>query len=78
MIEVDPRLPHLGRRPRATRGNIDALVGLVVDVGRLAEALGDRLEELDCNPVVVTPDGAHVVDSLVVLAADPAERTALP
>ncbi|MFN3219150.1 MAG: hypothetical protein ACE367_21870 [Acidimicrobiales bacterium] len=40
----------------------------------LAMALGDRLGELDCNPVVVTADGAYVVDSLVVLAADPAER----
>lgn len=71
MIESMRGYPILAGARGRPSGDIDALVGLMVGVGRLAAALGDRLEELDCNPVVVTPDGAHVVDSLVVLAAHP-------
>lgn len=73
MIESIRGYPILaGARGGPTR-DIDALVGIVVGVGRLAVALGDRLGELDCNPVVVTSDGAHVVDSLIVLARQPDE-----
>lgn len=74
MIESIRGYPILAGARGGPIGDIDALVGLVVGIGRLAMALGDRLGELDCNPVVVTADGAYVVDSLVVLAADPAER----
>ncbi len=68
MIEAIRGYPILAGARGRPGGDIDALVDLVVGVGRLAAALGDRLEELDCNPVVVTPHGAHVVDSLVILA----------
>jgi hypothetical protein len=32
----------------------------------LAAALGDELEEIDLNPVIVHPDGCVVVDALVL------------
>ena len=43
-----------------------ALVDVVLAVARLAAACGDRLVELDLNPVVVRRRGAVAVDSLVV------------
>jgi acyl-CoA synthetase (NDP forming) len=50
-------------RPRV---DTKALVEVVMAVARLAAACGDRLAELDLNPVVVRPHGAVAVDSLVV------------
>ena len=35
-------------------------------VARLATAGGDRIAELDLNPVIVNADGAVAVDSLVI------------
>ncbi|MCW2550193.1 MAG: hypothetical protein JWN96_4653 [Mycobacterium sp.] len=49
------------------KGDVDALLNVIEAVARLATAAGDRLAELDLNPVVVTPKGAIAVDSLVVL-----------
>jgi acyl-CoA synthetase (NDP forming) len=48
------------------RGDVKALVDAVMAVARLAGACGDRLAELDLNPVVVRPRGAVAVDWLVV------------
>ncbi|MDA8342657.1 MAG: GNAT family N-acetyltransferase [Actinomycetota bacterium] len=45
----------------------EALVELVETVGQLAEALPE-IAELDCNPVIVTPAGALVVDAKVRIA----------
>jgi acyl-CoA synthetase (NDP forming) len=56
-----------GARGRA-RGDVKALVDVVLAVARLAAACGDRLVELDLNPVVVLRTGAVAVDSLVVTA----------
>ncbi len=55
---------HRGEPP----ADIEALVDVIVGVGELAVALGDDLDELDLNPVIVGPlgRGAVVVDSLVV------------
>jgi acyl-CoA synthetase (NDP forming) len=50
------------------RGDVKALVDVVLAVARLASACGDRLVELDLNPVVVRRSGAVAVDSLVVTA----------
>jgi hypothetical protein len=50
------------------KGDIEALLNIIEGVARLATVAGDRLAELDLNPVVVTPKGAIAVDSLVVLA----------
>jgi acetate---CoA ligase (ADP-forming) len=56
-----------GARGQA-RADVKALVDVVLAVARLAAACGDRLAELDLNPVVVRPTGAVAVDSLVVAA----------
>jgi acetate---CoA ligase (ADP-forming) len=50
------------------KGDVKALVDVVLAVARLATACGDRLVELDLNPVVVRRSGAVAVDSLVVTA----------
>ncbi|HUI03285.1 MAG TPA: acetate--CoA ligase family protein, partial [Acidimicrobiales bacterium] len=54
-----------GARGRA-KGDVRALVDVVMAVARLATACGERLAELDLNPVVVGAHGALAVDSLVV------------
>ena len=51
-----------GRPP----ANVDALVDVVMAVAHLATACGDRIAELDLNPVIVNADGAVAVDSLVI------------
>jgi len=56
-----------GARGRG-KGDVGALVDVVMAVARLASACGERLAELDLNPVVVRADGALAVDSLVVTA----------
>jgi len=50
------------------RGDVKALVDVVLAVARLAAACGERVVELDLNPVVVLAQGAVAVDSLVVTA----------
>lgn len=60
-----------GRKPV----NVSALVGLVMNVGRLASTLDVALAELDLNPVIVTQDAAVAVDWLVVLNS---RRTTIP
>jgi hypothetical protein len=44
---------------------VTALVDAVVAVSRLAGELGDRVEAVDVNPVIVSPAGAVAVDALV-------------
>jgi acyl-CoA synthetase (NDP forming) len=56
----------------AARADVKALVDVVLAVTRLAAACGERLAELDLNPVVVRARGAVAVDSLVVASAGPA------
>ena len=46
--------------------DLDALVDAVVALGQLAVELGDALEAVDLNPVVVGPDSALVVDALIL------------
>jgi acetate---CoA ligase (ADP-forming) len=57
---------------RGARGtapaDVKAFVGVIMAVARLASACGDRIAELDLNPVVVRRRGAVAVDSLVVLS----------
>ena len=58
--------------PRGTApSDVKALVDVMMAVARLASSCGERVAELDLNPVVVLARGAVAVDSLVVLA-DPA------
>lgn len=49
----------------------DALVGAVVAFTRLAHELGDLLDAVDVNPLVVHPDGVVAVDALVVARTAP-------
>ena len=48
----------------------DALADLLARIGHLAETV-DEIAELDCNPVVVSPDGAVVVDAKLRLMPRP-------
>jgi acetate---CoA ligase (ADP-forming) len=64
-----------GARGQA-RADVKALVDVVLAVARLAGACGERLAELDLNPVVVRAHGAVAVDSLVVAAAEPSPDAA--
>ncbi|MEI8001129.1 MAG: acetate--CoA ligase family protein [Actinomycetes bacterium] len=52
------------------RGNqpadLDALVDVIVKVGRLAQDLHAEVAELDINPLLVRPRGAVALDALVV------------
>ena len=52
----------------AQPADVDALVGLLVEVSELAAAAGGALEALDLNPVIVHPrgEGVSVVDAAIV------------
>ncbi len=54
--------------------DLDALADVVVAVSRLARDHGDRIDALDLNPVVATPDGAVAVDVLII-PSTPEETT---
>ena len=49
--------------------DVDSLIELLLAVAGpdgLAEQLGDSLGELECNPVIATPDGAIAVDARLI------------
>jgi succinyl-CoA synthetase beta subunit len=50
--------------------DIDALGEAIVNVSRLAVSLGDQLQGLDINPLIVLPKGQAVVavDAVVEIA----------
>ncbi|MFN8035853.1 MAG: acetate--CoA ligase family protein [Acidimicrobiia bacterium] len=50
----------------AKPADLDALVGVIMNVQRLALDLSDVVAELDVNPLVVKPRGAVALDALVV------------
>ena len=52
-----------GRKP----GDIDALCDALVSLGRLARDLGDAIEAVDVNPLLVREQGVVALDALVVL-----------
>jgi acyl-CoA synthetase (NDP forming) len=52
-----------GRKP----GDIDALCEALVGLGRLARDLGDVIEAVDVNPLLVQERGVVALDALVVL-----------
>jgi acetyltransferase len=52
-----------GRKP----GDIDALCDALVGLGRLARDLGDVVEAVDVNPLLVREQGVVALDALVVL-----------
>lgn len=52
-----------GRKP----GDVDALCDALVNLGRLARDLGDVIEAVDVNPLLVREQGVVALDALVVL-----------
>ena len=48
-------------------GDRDALVDALVNLGRLAQDLGDVIDAVDINPFLVCERGAFALDGLVVL-----------
>jgi acyl-CoA synthetase (NDP forming) len=50
----------------AKPADVDALVDVIVKVGRLAQDLADDVAEIDINPLLVRPRGAVALDALVV------------
>ena len=62
-LRVRPLLDGARGAPSA---DVDALIHTVSRLSVLAADLGDLLEALDVNPVVVTPDGCTAVDVLVI------------
>lgn len=68
------RLP-LAQLLRGHRGrpacDVTAVVGAVLAVSQLAAELGDRLEAVDVNPLIVSPAGATAVDALVTARSAP-------
>ena len=50
----------------AKPADVDALVDVIVKVGRLAQDLAADVAELDVNPLVVRPRGAVALDALIV------------
>jgi hypothetical protein len=56
-------LPHRGR-PGA---DIAALTDVVMQVQGIVLAAGDRIAEIDLNPVIVSDRGATAVDAMIVL-----------
>jgi acyl-CoA synthetase (NDP forming) len=53
-------------------GDVDALAKAIQGLARLARDLGDQIEEIDLNPVIVRAQGQKVVavDGLVVTRRD--------
>jgi acetyltransferase len=48
-------------------GDIDALCDALVNLGRLARELGDAIESVDVNPLLVREQGVVALDGLIVL-----------
>ncbi len=81
LTDIDARDMVLGLRASPLllgyRGSepvdIDALVDVVLRLGRLAEDLPE-ITELDCNPVIATPAGALVLDARMRVSTDAVAR----
>jgi acetate---CoA ligase (ADP-forming) len=67
-------IPEVLRRRTGSefRASLDAIVNVVMAVQRLVLVLGDRLVEVDLNPVIVLPGRAVLVDALIATRGEPA------
>ncbi len=65
-LRLFPLLDGWRGRPR---GDIAAAAAAAAAVARFAEAHADALEELDVNPLIVTPEGAWAADALIRMRA---------
>ena len=64
-LAIRPLLDGVRGAPRC---DVDALAHAVSRLSVLAVELGDRIAELDINPMIVSPSGCVAVDALVVPA----------
>ena len=62
-LEVRPLLDGVRGQPPA---DVDSLTSAVVALSWLAHDLGEHIEALDANPVIVGVDGCLAVDALVI------------
>jgi hypothetical protein len=73
-LKIRPILDGVRGAPAA---DVDALARAVSALATLASDLGDRLDALDANPVIVSPSGCVAVDALVIPRA-PQDQPPLP
>ena len=64
-LRARPLLDGLRGAPAA---DVDALAAAIARLSVLALDLGDLIDALDVNPVIVGPEGCVVVDALVIAA----------
>jgi len=62
------RLAPVFEGARGARLDEDALAAVVSQVADLAATFGDRLSQLDINPIVCTPDGWVALDAAMILS----------
>jgi len=62
-LRIRPLLDGARGRPPAS---IDSLVRALIAMSRLALEIGDRVDAIDVNPVIVSPTGCVAVDALIV------------
>jgi acyl-CoA synthetase (NDP forming) len=67
-LRLRPLLDGVRGQPPA---DVDAFCQAAADFSMLAAELGDRLESLDVNPVLVRPEGCVAVDAVVKPASKP-------
>jgi hypothetical protein len=77
MIRALATFPLLDGYRGAPRADVGALEDVLSRVGALA-ADHPAIAELDCNPVIVGPDGAAIVDMRVRVAEDDGTLRWLP
>jgi acyl-CoA synthetase (NDP forming) len=71
-------LGELGVARLLEGSDVRSVVESVLGISQIAAELGDVLEALDVNPLIVTSDGAVAVDALVVPVAAPGSDAAGP
>jgi len=73
MLRALKTYPLLDGYRGTPRADVAALEDILVRIAALAAA-HPEIAELDCNPVLVGPEGATVVDARVRVTAPPAPR----
>ena len=58
--------PLLGSRRHRRPLAVDAFCAVAARFSALVAALGEAIEEIDLNPVIVHADGCSIVDALIV------------